>query len=174
MIEKFMGDFDAVLRKGFDVLIGKSLDEKWWRLAQLPAKFGGMAMRSGLRTFGAQHIVSLIKTSAEVSRIVGSYNACDVAKRETKEWLTNACRGEITVEQVVDKIGKENENVGVGLQRQRIYSIAKFCELHEHRRVCEMMSPEERIHIEAHSGPHHTWVTLLPLSFKGYNMTSAV
>ena len=67
--------------------------------------------------------MSLIKTSAEVRRIVGSYDACVVAKQETKEWLTNACRGEITVEQVVDKICKEKENeiLRADLQRQRIY-----------------------------------------------------
>ena len=43
-----MEDFDAVLRKGFEDLIGKTLEGRWWRVAQLPAKFGGMAMRGGL------------------------------------------------------------------------------------------------------------------------------
>ena len=42
-----MRDFDAILRKGFEKLIGKNLEDRWWRAAQLPAKFGGMAMRSG-------------------------------------------------------------------------------------------------------------------------------
>ena len=88
-LASFMGEFDAVLRKGFENLIGKSIEHKWWRLAQLPAKFGGMAMRSGLRTFGAHHIVSLTKTSAEVKRIVGSFDACGVAKRETEAWLAS-------------------------------------------------------------------------------------
>ena len=55
----FMEEFDAVLRKGFEDLIGKSIEHKWWRLAQLPAKFGGMAMRSGLRTFGAKNTLCL-------------------------------------------------------------------------------------------------------------------
>ena len=89
----FMEKFDALLRKGFEDLIGKIIEHKWRRLAQLLAKFGGMAMRSGLRTFGAHHIVSLAKTSAEGKRILGSINACDVAKRETEKWLTNACYG---------------------------------------------------------------------------------
>ena len=80
-LASFMGKFDAVLRKGFEELLGKRLEEKWWRLAQLPAKFGGMALRSGLRTFGAQHIVSLAKTSSEVNRIVGSYDACSQSER---------------------------------------------------------------------------------------------
>ena len=49
----FMEKFDAVLRKGFEDLVGKSLEDKWWRITRLPAKYGGMAMRSRLRTFGA-------------------------------------------------------------------------------------------------------------------------
>ena len=36
------------------------------------------------------------------------------------------------------------------------------------------MSTEEKIHIKACSGAGHTWVTVLPLSFKRYNMTSAM
>ena len=98
VIASFMRDFDAILRKGFEKLIGKNLEDRWWRAAQLPAKFGGMAMRSGLRTFGAQHIVSLAKTSNEVKRIVGDWDACTVAKQDTEEWLLKACQGEVTVE----------------------------------------------------------------------------
>ena len=174
-ISSFMREFDAVLRKGFEDLIGKSIEDKWWRVAKLPAKFGGMAMRSGLETFGAQHIVSLAKTSEEVMRIVGHYDACDVANLAVGEWLTKACDGEVTVEQVIEEIRKrENEVVGKGLWRQKGYSVAELCELHAYRRVCELMSSEERIHIKAHSGPGNKWVTVLPLSFKRYDMKSAV
>ena len=100
-------------------------------------------MRSGLRTYGAQHIVSLIKTSAEVKRIVGSYNSGEIAKRETEEWLNNACDGEVTVEHVVEDIReKQNPEVGLGVQRENDYTAAQLCELHEHRKVCSLMSPE--------------------------------
>ena len=176
-IASFMKKFDAVLRKGFEDLVGKSLEDKWWRLAQLPAKFGGMAMRSGLLTFGAQHIVSLTKTSAEVKRIVGFYDAFTVAERETELWLTKACGGEVTVEQIVKEINdkqRKEDALGLEIKREKSYSVAQRCEIHEHRKVCGLMSPEERIHIEAHSGANHTWVTVIPLSFKQYNMTSAV
>jgi len=154
-----MEGFDAALRKGFEILIGKSIEVEWWRLAQMPAKFGGMAMRSGLQTFGAQHIVSLIKTSIEVKRIVGAYDACTVAKQETEDWLSNSCGGEVSVEQVVKQIEEQQKaEVGLGIKRGNSYSIAQLCEIHEHRRVCGLMSPEERIHIKAHSGATHTWV----------------
>ena len=126
-------------------------------------------------TFGAQHIVSLAKTSLKVTRIVGSYDACAVAKRETEEWLTDACAGEVTVEQVMEEIcNNQNVEIELGGQKQNSYSVAQLCELHEHRKVCGLMSPDERIHIEANSGKSHTWVTIIPLSFKRFNMTSAV
>ena len=35
-----------------------------------------------------------------------------------------------------------------------------------------LMSSKERLHIEAHSGQHHLWVTQLPLTFKKYALTS--
>ena len=174
-IASFMREFDSVLRKGFEDLIGKSIEDKWWRVAKLPAKFGGMAMRSGLKTFGAQHIVSLIKTSEEVCRIVGPYDACGVAKLAAGDWLTIACGGDVTVEQVIEKIQKrENVGVGIGLQRQKDYSVAQLCERHEYSTVCELMYPEESIHIKANSGPGNKWVTVLPLSFKRYDIKSAV
>ena len=83
-------------------------------------------MRSGLRTFGAQHIVSLTKTSDEVRRIVGpTYDALAIAKRDTEEWLTNACMGETTIEQVVKDILKSKKvNVGIGVEMRKHYSIA--------------------------------------------------
>ena len=80
-------------------------------------------MRSGLRTYGGQHIVSLAKTSHEVRRIVGFYDACEVAERDTEEWLRKACEGEVTVQQVIEEIWKENKDVGMGLDRKRKYSI---------------------------------------------------
>ena len=59
-MERFMKDFDNVLQKGFEVIMGIPIKKKWWRLAQLPPKYGGMALRSGLQTYGAQHLCSLV------------------------------------------------------------------------------------------------------------------
>ena len=35
------------------------------------------------------------------------------------------------------------------------------------------MSKNEKLHIEAHSGQHHLWITQLQLSFKKYALTSS-
>ena len=90
-VHDFMLKFDKILRTGFERIIGTTLSEKWWRLAQLTPKFGGMSMRSGLTTYGAQHLVSLAKSAAEVERIVGKYDVLQLAKRETQSWLNHEC-----------------------------------------------------------------------------------
>ena len=174
-IHDFMLKFNKILRKGFEKLIGTTLSEKWWRLAQLTPKFGGMSMRSGLTTYGAQHLVSLAKSAAEVERIVGKYDVLQLAKRETQSWLNHACSDGFDIEEVVAKHRAARHDNELGHQGSQIrYSIAQTCELHEHKKVLTLMSREEKIHIEAHSGPDHRWVTLLPLTFKRYNYTSAV
>ena len=79
--------------------------------------------------------MSLTKTSAEVERIVGSYDACDIAKRETEVWLTTACAVDVNVDQVVKEIReKESAEVGFGVNKNN-YSVAQLCELHECKEV---------------------------------------
>ena len=75
-METFMKDFDQVLKRGFERLLGIAIEEKWWRVAQLPPKFGGMALRSGLRTLGAEHLCSLAKSADLVDRIVEAGTLC--------------------------------------------------------------------------------------------------
>ena len=57
----FARKFDRILRNGFEKLLGVPLEEKWWRLARLPARHGGFFMRSGYSTLGAQYTVSVVK-----------------------------------------------------------------------------------------------------------------
>ena len=104
----FMRSFDKVLRKGFEDILECSLTDRWWRLAQLPPKFGGMSMRSDIHTYGAQHIVSISKSAFEVNRIVKGWNSIDLAKRETGEWLNEACRETVDVENLVRKLQVEH------------------------------------------------------------------
>ena len=47
---------------------------------------------------GAQHIVSLTRTLGQVERIVGTYDAFSIAKRDTEDWVSNECEGETTLD----------------------------------------------------------------------------
>ena len=51
------------------------------------SKIGGMALRSGLRTFWAQHLCSLAKSADDVERIVGIWDVVAIAKGEVEGWL---------------------------------------------------------------------------------------
>ena len=53
------------------------------------------------------------------------------------------------------------------------YSLAQLCELNEQRIVSKLMTMKDRLHIEAHSGPTHSWITKLPLSYRKYNLKSS-
>ena len=68
--EPFVQQFDGILRKGLEKLVGAQLDENQWRVARLPAKYGGMNMRSGANTLGAQYSVSVVKNAEQVSKFV--------------------------------------------------------------------------------------------------------
>ena len=61
---------------------------------QLPAKFGGMALGSGLRTLGAQHLCSLTKSADDVERISGSWDVVAIAKNEVDGWWQKKLRME--------------------------------------------------------------------------------
>ena len=169
----FMRDFDKVLHMGFEMLLGITIQEKWWRLAQLPTKFGGMALRCGLRTFGAQHLCSLAKSADNVERIVGGWDVVGLAKHETEAWLRNACDERIDIELWVNRLraGVEIKADDRADNYSYKYSLAQLCELNEQKTVSKLMTLKERLHIEAHSC-RHEWITMLPLSFKRYNLKS--
>ena len=173
-MERFMLDFDKALQRGFEEILGIKVVEKWWRLAQLPPKFGGMSMRSGLRTLGAQHLCSLAKSADNVDRIVGGWDVVAAARRETEHWLNKACEESVDIEAWVTRLrsGEEDRLNGWFAGQNYRHSLAQLCELSEQKSVSKLMSTKERLHIEAHSGPSHAWVTLLPLSFKKYNLSS--
>ena len=46
-LSHFVFGFDKILREGFESLLGMQLTDKWWRVAQLPAKYGSFGLRSG-------------------------------------------------------------------------------------------------------------------------------
>ena len=166
-----MQNFDALLKKGFEILIGVELDEKWWRLAELPAKYGGRSLRSELKTRVAQHLCSLAKSADNVGRIVGGWDDFSVAHRDTSKWLNSARNEQVDTTKTAQEVqaqssGWTNDNHRKDRVSEYQYSLAQLCELFEQKRVLALMSNIERLHIEANSGQHHLWVTQLPLSFK--------
>ena len=96
------------------------------------------------------------------------------AMRDTESWLNNACEEKINIDGLVSELRNEESEEANDWRDGRNYrhSLSQLCELNEQRRVSKLMSTKERLHIEAHSGQSHVWITLLPLSFKKYNLSS--
>ena len=78
-INNFLKDYDDVLRGGFEELIDVKLADKWWAQARLPSIYGGMGLRTGIHTTGAQHLSSLAKCSSDILKFVTDWKGCRVA-----------------------------------------------------------------------------------------------
>ena len=78
-----------MVRSGFERLIDTTLDDKWWSLAKLPSKFGGLGLRTGLGTHGAKYVMSLAHCADDISRLVEGWSEVVVARRDAKQWLSH-------------------------------------------------------------------------------------
>ena len=87
-IHKFLLGYDQALRKAFENLIDCGLDDKWWAVARMNSKFGGMGLRSGIHTAGAQHLTSLVKNAEGITRFLPSWDIDNIARRTTAEWFS--------------------------------------------------------------------------------------
>ena len=128
----FLMEFDRLLKEGFEKILGIPLPEKWWRLAQLPPKFGGLAIRSGLRTHGAHHLTSLAKTATDVRRIIPTYDIQAVAEGGTKAWFNRVYESRVDLNQIIMSIQSAEHkqtweaNTSANIKNQ--LSTAQFCE----------------------------------------------
>ena len=86
-LTKFICGFDTVLQDGMETLLGHKLTNWWWRIAQLPAKFGGFGLRTGRNVAGAQHLMSLFKCSPGIRLHLANWSLLQVAKYSSEEWL---------------------------------------------------------------------------------------
>ena len=101
------------------------------------------------------------------------WDVVTAVKCETEDWLKNTCEESVDVQVLVNRLraGDYKANAQVpGCTCN--YSLAQLCELNEQKKVSKLMSLKERLNIGAHSGQNHEWVTVLPLSYKKYNLTS--
>ena len=100
-IAGFINEFDTMVRRGYEALLGIPIPDNWWDIAKLPPKYGGMGWRTGLHTFGAHYVTSLAKTATAVSSIVPSHDPEEVARREANGWLVQIAPSPITADALV-------------------------------------------------------------------------
>ena len=166
----FATQFDSILRKGFESILGHELEERWWRIARLPVKYGGVGLRSGVTTAAAQYAMSVMKTEHHVKDIAGQgYDAKTVLERDAKEALEKAL-GEKEGEMATVDLDELLENGGRAKVDNLDLSLSQRCEAAEFNRIFEAMSQDEKDHILAHSGKDHHWLRVAPLHWRNFRL----
>ena len=164
-ISNFLQGYDKVLRKGFQTLINKTLEDRWWAVARMNSKYGGMGLKSGLHTAGAQHLTSLAMSADDIIKFVPSWNVYKTAEEATGKWLSTQLGKNINVRFTVDSVIS-----GDSFGEKSNLSLAQWCEEVERVRVLSTMDSDERLFIESNCGPGSAWVRATPLTWKNWDM----
>ena len=90
-ISKFLREWDKVLRQAFETLINSRLDDKWWAIVRLNSKYGGMGLKSGMNTAGAQHLASLVNAADGVKRFIPAWNVKQIVREATEIGSESNC-----------------------------------------------------------------------------------
>ena len=97
----FVKHFDGEIRDQIRKIINKPLSDVEWLRIKQPVFLGGMCLRTGMCSYYASYATSLMKTRAEVERVLGpdsGYDPHALAMRETyssfakcfgQDWTTN-------------------------------------------------------------------------------------
>ena len=141
-ITKFLGEWDSVLRNAFEVIINSKLDDKWWAVVRLNSKYGGMGLKSGIHTAGAQHLTSLVNSADGIKKFIPSWNLHESAREATEGWLCQQLGRTVNINLLVDSVSE-----GQGFGENSSLSLAQWCESEEESRVIESINNEERFHV---------------------------
>ena len=94
-IHDFLKVYDEVPPTALEKLINKKLDNRWWAVVRINYKYGGMKLKSGLHTSGAQHLTSLVNSTADIKTFVLSWNLQQNAEDATHEWFCMRLKSKI-------------------------------------------------------------------------------
>ena len=164
-INAFLTKWDRILREGFEKLIGSSLEDRWWAISRLNSKYGGIGLKSGKNTAGAQHLTSLVNSAEGVRRFIPSWNLNEIAETSTAVWFHKHLGMNTEIPLLVKAVDE-----GTGFGEQGSLSLAQWCEAVEEKRAVASMRNEERLHIISNRGPGCGWIRSIPLGWKSWEM----
>ena len=154
----FLLKFDRLVRTGFQRLLNHDLEDKWWRIAKLPVKFGGVGLRTGTTTAAAQFAVCIAKCGEDLCRILGeSYDPGAVINSYAKDQLEEILGDAVSTDGLLDDLGKRKID-GDDL------SLAQRCELADFNEALKELTVDERLHVKAHCGSDHQWLRQDPIT----------
>ena len=143
-----------------------------WEVAKLPQKYGGMGWKTGLHTFGAHYLTSIAKNATSIEGIVPTWDAASIGKQEVSEWLRLHAGPGHDAAEMVNNIRKSGAVRGFRSEDGHTLSVAQWCDRWRWDWIKDQLSENQSLHVMAHSGPGHHWVTLPPLLHKNWNMAA--
>ena len=129
-----------------------------------------MGWRTGLHTYGAHYLTSIAKNATCIEGIVPAWDAASIGKQEVDEWLVLHAGPGHDAAVMVNKIREFGLVGGLRSEDGHDLSIAQWCDRKRWDQIKDHLSEKESLHVMAHSGPGHHWVTLPPLLHKNWNM----
>ena len=135
---QFLKKYDEGLRKGFEEIINSGLNNRQWFISRMSSKYGGMDLKSGIHTVGAQHLNSLINSRHGVTKFVPSWDLHKIARTSTEEWLSQQLGKQVNTSLIINSI-ERGEKFGSG----GALSLAQWCEAAEEKRVISSISSED-------------------------------
>ena len=127
------------------------------------SKCGGIRLRSGIHTTGAQHISSLAKCSEDIEKLLPHWDGPQVAMEATEWWLKQEIGTDVEVKSLFDEIRR-------GVYDGNVTSLSQKCEARQAERVRNRMTSEDKLHALSNEGPGCAWVRITPLKWKKWGL----
>ena len=165
-LAKFLNGFDIALKKAMERILGHDLSGEQWLVCQLPAKYGGLGLRSGKLVFGAQHVMSLQKCAKEMANHAQDWKLEECAKKSSEAWLKDCIGSEFNMSEYLSEGTCSRSEECLTNSSNYTLSLAQRCEYSCYLSLLKSMSDNDRLRLISNSGPTQSWVTALPLGFK--------
>ena len=171
-LEGFIDNFDFLLRKAMEKIIGHDLNDQQWLICQLPAKYGGFGLRSEKMTAGAQYVMSLEKCANDMPSHTEGWDLSESSKFGAEAWLKECICTTFDLETYLSGNEQATTRDREGGFVYYPMSLAQQCEYAWYQRLLKSLPEIDRLRLISNSGPTQNWVTALPLSWKNWNLTS--
>ena len=145
-------------------ILGHNLNEDQWLVCQLPAKYGGLGLRSGKLVAGAQHVMSLQKCASDMATHAKGWNLQPSVLESSESWLKECIGSDFDINKYILEADQPPSQNNTTAEKIYSMSLAQRCEYAWYLKLLKSSSESDRMRLLANSGPTQTWVTALPLS----------
>ena len=142
-ITKFLNGFDRELKGAMEKILGNKLNNEQWLVCQLPAKYGGLGLRSGKLVAGAQHVMSMQKCAEQMANHSKGWSLERRAKETSEAWLKDRIGPEFDMDTWLSEGTCTSRDETPISSRKYPLSLAQECEYSCYKRSLKSMSDSD-------------------------------